>query len=111
MAERVIVVQPHSELIGQGCPTCNRGIEVDQRVVDCPRCHTIHHEDCWYNKGGCGKVGCSGRATRRDPDQAPNAPASVKPVSSDANQLPMSVILGIIAVLVLIIVYFMFFRN
>jgi hypothetical protein len=112
LAEQVIVVQPHSDLIGRGCPTCHRGIEVNQRVIDCPRCHTIHHENCWYDKGGCGKVGCHGTASKREADaEAPNAPDKVKPVSTDANQLPAGVLFGIIAILVVIIVYFVFIRN
>ncbi|HET7558634.1 MAG TPA: RING finger protein [Limnochordia bacterium] len=60
MAESAIYVHERSELQGTGCPSCRYGIEEGQHVVKCPRCHTVHHEDCWYHVGGCGTRGCSG---------------------------------------------------
>lgn len=117
MPEQIFVVEPHSEHIGKGCPTCHRGIEVNQTIVECPRCHTLHHEKCWYDMGGCGKVGCKGTATKkRELDAssgaaaAADAKADLKPVSTDANQLPMPVLYGIIGVLALIVIYFVFLR-
>lgn len=116
MPEQIFVVEPHSEHIGKGCPTCHRGIEVNQTVADCPICHSIHHEKCWSDQGGCGKVGCRGTASKKRntvPSSNSAAPAAesaaaVKPVSTEANQLPMGVIYGILGVLALIIIYFVF---
>jgi hypothetical protein len=65
MAEKSILIEKFSPHIGKGCPVCNRGIELGQIVVLCTRCKAPHHEDCWYNAGGCGKVGCNGVATKR----------------------------------------------
>ncbi|HHY09137.1 MAG TPA: hypothetical protein GX528_01080 [Firmicutes bacterium] len=42
----------------QSCIICQERIKAGDEVVRCPRCHSIHHADCWKNKGGCGKTGC-----------------------------------------------------
>lgn len=65
MAEPSIAIEKHSEYIGKQCPGCMRGVEEGQIVVLCPRCKAPHHEDCWYDSGGCGKVGCRGVASGR----------------------------------------------
>lgn len=65
LAEPSLVVEKHSELIARQCPECKFGIEQGQEVVPCPVCKSPHHIDCWYDAGGCGKVGCRGVATAR----------------------------------------------
>lgn len=68
MAEPSIVVEKHSEHIAKQCPECKFGIEEGQVIVLCPICKSPHHEDCWYDAGGCGKVGCRGVASERPRD-------------------------------------------
>lgn len=65
MAEPNLVIEKHSEHIAKQCPGCKRGIEQGQVVVLCVRCKAPHHENCWYDAGGCGKVGCRGVASAR----------------------------------------------
>lgn len=44
--------------LGQTCIVCQKEISPEDEVVACPRCHCIHHANCWRSKGGCGKTGC-----------------------------------------------------
>lgn len=68
MAEPSLVVQKHSEHIAKQCPQCKFGIEEGQVVVLCPVCKSPHHDNCWYDAGGCGKLGCRGVASSRPSD-------------------------------------------
>lgn len=68
MAEPSIVVEKHSEYIAKQCPQCKFGIEEGQVIVLCPVCKSPHHENCWYDSGGCGKLGCRGVASERPRD-------------------------------------------
>lgn len=47
-----------SQHLGQTCIICAKTITEQDEVVVCPRCRSVHHADCWKNKGGCGKTGC-----------------------------------------------------
>lgn len=47
-----------SDHLGKACIVCETNITEKDEVVVCPRCRTVHHVDCWKNKGGCGKTGC-----------------------------------------------------
>ena len=68
VAEPSIVVDKHSEHIAKQCPQCKFGIEEGQVIVLCPICKSPHHETCWYDSGGCGKLGCRGIAPERPSD-------------------------------------------
>jgi len=68
VAEPSIVVDKHSEHIAKQCPRCKFGIEEGQVIVLCPICKSPHHETCWYDSGGCGKLGCRGIASERPSD-------------------------------------------
>lgn len=68
MAEPSLVVEKHSEHIAKQCPQCKFGIEEGQTIVLCPVCKSPHHEECWYDAGGCGKLGCRGVASERPRD-------------------------------------------
>lgn len=78
MAEPSLVVQKHSEHIAKQCPQCKFGIEEGQTIVLCPVCKSPHHEDCWYNAGGCGKLGCRGVASSRPSDVQSTLAASAR---------------------------------
>jgi len=68
VAEPSLVVERHSEHISKQCPKCNFGVEEGEVIVLCPVCKVPHHEDCWYDAGGCSRVGCRGVATERPID-------------------------------------------
>ncbi|HEX6970837.1 MAG TPA: RING finger protein [Limnochordia bacterium] len=65
MAEPSLLVEKHSEYIAKQCPVCLKGIEIGNHIVLCTRCKVPHHEDCWYDNGGCGRQGCRGVASGR----------------------------------------------
>jgi hypothetical protein len=115
MPETIMVVEPHSEYIARGCPTCHRGIEEGQTIVLCHRCHTAHHENCWFSRGGCGKVGCRGVASKRDQLGRPVAktgdgPDTIQAVADPkASQLPIPVMIGI-GLIIIFIAYLIFVR-
>lgn len=121
MAEQSIVVQKFSEHIGKGCPHCKRGIEVGQTIVLCPRCKTVHHENCWYDRGGCGKLGCRGVASARpqtaqsslaqaaqtraaagEADAAAGEAGQAPQTAPAQAQVPVAAIVGVIAVLLIL---------
>lgn len=84
MAEPRLVVERHSEYVAKQCPSCLKGIEAGNHIVLCPRCKVPHHEDCWYNNGGCGRQGCRGVASTR-PATVASARAASKTVAPGAS--------------------------
>jgi hypothetical protein len=42
------------------CPVCGDAIGEDPRV--CPRCETLHHQECWKYVPGCAVFGCADAA-------------------------------------------------
>lgn len=46
------------DYLGRSCVVCKREFQAEDEVVACPRCHSVHHAECWKEKGGCGKTGC-----------------------------------------------------
>jgi hypothetical protein len=38
------------------CLVC--GDSLERHVVACPRCATLHHQECWSYNGGCSTYGC-----------------------------------------------------
>lgn len=87
----------------ESCIICEKPIAPDDEVVRCPRCHSIHHEACWKNKGGCGKTGCP---------QIAKAVIGAKP-KGDGPLPPLSrkYILGGIALAVAFILIFAFWPK
>lgn len=58
MEEKLEKLQASSPQVGKKCIVCEKLVQAGEEIVDCPRCHSIHHADCWKDKGGCGKTGC-----------------------------------------------------
>lgn len=58
MKEKLEQITPGSEHLDQVCVLCEEPILETDEVVSCPRCHSVHHVDCWKNKGGCARTGC-----------------------------------------------------
>ena len=116
LAEEILEVGPHSEHIAKGCPICRRGIEAGQTVAICLRCHAVHHEDCWFNSGGCGMIGCSGVASKRSVDRIGRPVRDVvepqdvvTPVSPEASQLP-GWAYALFALIILFLIYYFLVR-
>jgi peroxiredoxin len=64
------------------CNVCGCKI-LDVQAVDCPRCDTPHHPDCWQYNGGCAVYACN-PATRA---VVVGKPGSPDPVEANARVL------------------------
>lgn len=53
--EKITTGEKHAD---EPCIVCQSAIKPTDEVILCPRCRSIHHVDCWKDKGGCGKTGC-----------------------------------------------------
>jgi len=57
--ERKARIENYVGASGNFCPRCKLELERDQRIVVCPSCRTIHHQDepaslpCWTYAGTC----------------------------------------------------------
>lgn len=40
------------------CPYCRYPITATESRLNCPRCETPHHRECWQANGGCTTYGC-----------------------------------------------------
>jgi len=58
MEEKLEVLDPQSRFIGRKCPRCEQEFAAGDEVVECPRCHMVHHAACWKENGGCARRGC-----------------------------------------------------
>ena len=58
MEEKLEVLDAQSRHIGRKCPRCEQEFAAGDEVVECPRCHLVHHADCWKENGGCARRGC-----------------------------------------------------
>lgn len=68
-----------SDHVEQACIVCQQKMSPEDDVVLCPRCRSVHHADCWKNKGGCGKTGCPqiAQAVKGNPPQGDGPPPPV----------------------------------
>lgn len=76
MAEKIDVINSDSKHIDKECINCNETFIENDEIVECPRCHQIHHVDCWKARGGCARHGC------------PQAAKNVVDPPSDGDGLP-----------------------
>lgn len=44
---------------GRNCPYCRFAIKPGIPVLECPRCRSLHHAECWSDNGGCSVLGCA----------------------------------------------------
>ncbi len=58
MEERLEILVQGSRHIGKECARCGEHFIENDEIVECPRCHKIHHVHCWKSKGGCARTGC-----------------------------------------------------
>ena len=54
----VAIVAAHQKEVAC-CPVCRTTVEQEPHL--CPRCHTVHHEECWAYAGGCAIFGCENK--------------------------------------------------
>ncbi|HHT37628.1 MAG: RING finger protein [Candidatus Wallacebacter cryptica] len=59
MVEKLEVLTEDSRHVGKSCAKCEQKLEIGAEIVECPRCHAVHHADCWKQNGGCGRRGCA----------------------------------------------------
>ncbi|MCK9524441.1 MAG: extracellular solute-binding protein [Limnochordia bacterium] len=58
MKENPEKITKGAEHLGESCIMCQHTIAIEDEVVVCPRCRSVHHVECWKDKGGCGRTGC-----------------------------------------------------
>ena len=58
MEEKLEILDAESRHLGKTCAKCEQKLEINDEIVECPRCHVVHHADCWKRNGGCGRLGC-----------------------------------------------------
>lgn len=47
------------------CPICQRKFEQGENIVECTKCNTPHHYECWREMGNkCSVLNCNNRNTR-----------------------------------------------
>jgi len=58
MRERITTLTKDHEHVADECSECRSSLAEGDRVVECPRCRSVHHVDCWVQNGGCARHGC-----------------------------------------------------
>lgn len=96
MTENLEKVTKGEKHLEQPCIVCQETIEKDDEVVLCPRCRSLHHVECWKDKGGCGKTGCP-QIAKAIKGERPKGDGPPPPVSKKA------IAAGVLAVLALIV--------
>lgn len=56
--ERVRTTALESTFRSESCEKCSEELGSDALFVQCPRCRSLHHRDCWSENGGCARRGC-----------------------------------------------------
>jgi len=56
--EKIEILAANAPHIGKKCIYCEKEFAANDEVVECPRCHQLHHVDCWKANGGCARRGC-----------------------------------------------------
>jgi len=58
-----------------------------EAFVECNQCHTIHHEECWSEHGGCTTPGCQGAPQSTRPQRQPSRTGARQPLNRRAIQI------------------------
>lgn len=56
------------------CPICRTQIQPAESAVTCPDCKQIHHDECWFEVGGCSTYGCKQAPSVDKTEQGPAVP-------------------------------------
>ncbi len=70
------LMKANKKVAGQPCAICARPINLGEQIHNCPNCHSINHDACWRQSGGCTSISC------RSPQAAarPQVPAAASAV-------------------------------
>ena len=52
VVEKLEVLTEDSRHVGKSCAKCEQKLEIGAEIVECPRCHAVHHADFWKQNGG-----------------------------------------------------------
>ena len=66
------LMKANKKVAGQPCAICARPVALGDQIHNCPSCHSINHDACWKQSGGCASLSCSAVAKPQRP-----APASI----------------------------------
>jgi len=58
LEEFVAVLEPGDKRLHTSCVQCETALAEGDAIIECPRCHRLHHVRCWKNRGGCAAYGC-----------------------------------------------------
>lgn len=58
LKERILNVQSEDRLVNSPCTACEENLITRDQAVICPRCRSVHHLECWVDRGGCSRRGC-----------------------------------------------------
>lgn len=58
-----VVVETKRVLSGTACQVC--GAPLEGEIVECSKCTTLHHRDCWEFNGRCSTFACGSLSSRK----------------------------------------------
>lgn len=61
--EKIVVVETKRVLSGTACQVC--GAPLEGETVECVKCTTLHHLDCWQFNGRCATFACGSLSSRK----------------------------------------------
>ena len=73
---RIITTEKIGPDVVRSCPICQTRLQASDRVVACPDCGQTHHDECWFEIGGCSTYGCKQTPSLAKNEPDPNAPLS-----------------------------------
>jgi hypothetical protein len=82
-----MATQMAATVVGRTCPFCQAVMKPGEAFVECSQCHTIHHEECWGEHGGCTTPGCQGAPQSTRPQRQPCVHAARQPLNRRAIQI------------------------
>ncbi|MBI2900029.1 MAG: hypothetical protein HYY17_07575 [Planctomycetes bacterium] len=59
----IVVIETKLQVSGTACQIC--GTPLEGALVECTRCTTLHHADCWEYNGRCSTFACGSLASRK----------------------------------------------
>ncbi len=61
------LMKANKKVAGQPCAICARPVALGEQIHNCPSCHSINHDACWKQSGGCTSRSCSAGAKPQRP--------------------------------------------
>lgn len=61
------LMKANKKVAGQPCAICARPVALGEQIHNCPSCHSINHDACWKQSGGCTSLSCSAAAKSQRP--------------------------------------------